>query len=163
MTRADAPEPMEFDVSRKLTDSIGDLLGAELAGARDGWSLVRLRVEERHLNPFGFVNGTVGFALCDIGMGSAIATEMLKRKTSSATVEIKINYLKSVRGGLLECESRTVHLGTRLATMESDVRCDGELVIKATGTFALLELTGEVLERVGRLRQRPPSGEGAAR
>ena len=163
MTRADAPEPMEFDVSRKLTDSIGDLLGAELAAARDGWSLVRLQIEERHLNPFGFVNGTVGFALCDIGMGSAIATEMLKRKTSSATVEIKINYLKSVRGGLLECESRTVHLGTRLATMESDVRCDGELVIKATGTFALLEVTGEVRERVGRLRQGGGSDERRTR
>ena len=161
MTQAEAPEPMEFDVSRKLTDSIGDMLGAELAAARDGWSLVRLQVEERHLNPFGFVNGTVGFALCDIGMGSAIATEMLKRKSSSATVEIKINYLKSVRGGTLECESRTVHLGSRLATMESDVRCDGDLVIKATGTFALLEVTGEVRDRVGRLRQRPPSDQGS--
>ena len=105
-------EPMEFDVSRKLADSVGDMLGAELVAARDGWSLVRLQVEERHLNSFGFVNGTVGFALCDIGMGSAIATEMLKRKTSSATVEIKINYLKSVRRGVLECESRAVHLGS---------------------------------------------------
>ena len=80
MAQAEAPEPMEFDVSRKLADPVGDMLGAELAAARDGWSLVRLQVEERHLNSFGFVNGTVGFALCDIGMGSAIAIRSLRHR-----------------------------------------------------------------------------------
>ena len=144
---------MEFDVSRRLTDSVGDMIGAELVEHRVGWSLVRLKIEERHLNPFGFVNGTIGFALCDIGMGSAIATEMLKRKASSATVEIKINYVKPAREGTLECKSRAIHIGRRLATMEADVRCDGDLVIKATGTFALLPVTDEVRDRIERSRQ----------
>ena len=144
---------MEFDVSRKLKDSVGDMIGAELVSATDGHSLVRLDIAERHLNPFGFVNGTIGFALCDIAMGSAVATEMLKRKASSATVEIKVNYLKSARRGTLECESRAIHIGRSLATMEAEVRCGGDVIIKATGTFALLDLTDEVREQIDRTRE----------
>lgn len=143
---------LDFDLSRKLKDPLGDEIGVELVSASDGRSLVRLEIEERHLNPFGFVNGTIGFSLCDIGMGSALATEMLKRKKSSATVEVKINYMKSVRRGTLECESRAMHVGRRLATTEAEVRCNGDLIIKATGTFALLEVSGAVRERINRLR-----------
>ncbi|MBW2142730.1 MAG: PaaI family thioesterase [Deltaproteobacteria bacterium] len=52
-----------------------------------------------------------------------------------ATVEIKISYFVPVTSGTLTCDTRVVHKGKKIATLESEIRQDETLVAKAIGTF----------------------------
>jgi acyl-CoA thioesterase len=83
------------------------------------------------------VHGAVIFALADTGMGAALHATLEKGETC-ATVELKINYFKPVRGGELTCTSQLVNRGRSLAHLESSVFLDNTLIARANGNFAIL-------------------------
>jgi uncharacterized protein (TIGR00369 family) len=114
------------------------LVGLEVTAREDGLSRCRLEVGEQHLNPHGVVHGGVVYSLADTGMGAAVYSR-LEPHESCATIELKMVYIAPVRSGVLECESRVVHRGRRVAVLESDVTNDGRLVAKALGTFAIFD------------------------
>lgn len=114
------------------------LLGLHNDEFPHGESHGRLTLEQKHLNPNGIVHGAVVFALADVGMGRALQAT-LGRTAICATVEIKINYFKSASTGELTCISTLVHRGRTLANLESVVYCDGVLIAKANGTFAIIQ------------------------
>ncbi|RME43628.1 MAG: PaaI family thioesterase, partial [Caldilineae bacterium] len=64
----------------------------------------------------------------------ALHTDLQPGETT-ATIEIKISYFRPVTAGTLVCETRIVHRGRRVATLEADVHNDGRLVARASGTF----------------------------
>lgn len=74
--------------------------------------------------------------MADTGMGAALYSQ-LKEPESCATIEITMVYLAPVQKGLLECETRLLSKGKRIAFLESAVSNDGKLVAKALGTFAV--------------------------
>ena len=49
----------------------------------------------------------------------------------------KMVYMASVREGTIECETKLLHKGKRIAVLESEVRSGDRLVAKALGTFAI--------------------------
>jgi acyl-CoA thioesterase len=56
-----------------------------------------------------------------------------------ATIEIKISYLASVRGGRLTCETGVIKQGSRVVFLESRVMdVGGKLVATASGSFAVI-------------------------
>ena len=93
-----------------------------------------LELGEKHLNIHGTVHGGAIYTLVDVGMGSALHAH-LTRDERCVTVEIKINYLAAVTRGLLDCHTRILHKTRKLAVLESEIKCDGDLVAKAIGTF----------------------------
>ena len=101
-----------------------------------GHSRCRVTIDEKHLNPNRVVHGAVIFALADIGMGSAVHATLAEGELC-ATVEIKINYFKPVREGVLVCTTTLVNRGKTLANLDSVVHCGDMLVAKANGTYAI--------------------------
>jgi acyl-coenzyme A thioesterase PaaI-like protein len=78
--------------------------------------------------------GTVHFAVL-----ATIAEVAAARAVGSAVVpaSLTLNLLRRARPGALEGRGVLLRKGARLAVAEGEVRQDGELVAKATVTFAL--------------------------
>jgi acyl-CoA thioesterase len=109
-----------------------------VAEQRAGHSRCMLQVAPHHLNPHGVVHGAVLFALADTGMGAALYPTLAAGE-SCATIEVKINYFKPVRHGLLSCETTLVNRGKSVANLESRVMLDGKMVASANGNYAILQ------------------------
>lgn len=114
------------------------LLGLKFLHRGGGTSRCELQVRPELFNPNGVVHGGVIYSLADTGMGGALHA-VLDPGELCATIEIKIVYLKAVTAGLLECETRIVRKGRRIAVLESDVRVGDDLVAKALGTFSIFK------------------------
>ena len=116
----------------------GDLLGIAFTAYGDGRSRCELEARRELINPHGALYGGVIYSMVDFGMGAALYSIMEERELC-ATVEIKITYLKSVKGGRLVCESRGVDRRRRIAILESEVRHGDDIVAKALGTCYIYE------------------------
>lgn len=117
-----------------------DLIDLHVAEQRAGHSLLRLSIDERHLNPHRVAHGAVLYALADTGMGAALYPTLAPGELC-ATIEIKINYFKPVRGGLLVCRTELVNRGKTVANLESRVYLDDLLVAQANGNYAIFKPT----------------------
>jgi acyl-CoA thioesterase len=115
-----------------------DLIDLQVVEQRAGLSLLRLTIDERHFNPHRVVHGAVLYALADTGMGAALYPTLAPGELC-ATIEIKINYFKPVRGGLLSCRTELVNRGKTVANLESRVYLDELLVAKANGNYAIFK------------------------
>jgi 1,4-dihydroxy-2-naphthoyl-CoA hydrolase len=109
--------------------------GFVLGEAGPGRVVLQMRVGERHMQVHGVVHGGVIAALADTAGG--LATYMAcPPGTRIATVEMKINYLEAVEGGVVRAEARVVRLGSHIAVVDCEVRDDRpRLVGKALMTF----------------------------
>jgi acyl-CoA thioesterase len=101
-------------------------------------SVCKLEVENYHLNSTGVVHGGVIFTLADTGMGAVLYRTLLADEIC-ATIEIKINYFKPVRHGLMVCTSDIVNRGKTVANVESCVYSGEVLVAKANGSFSIFK------------------------
>ncbi len=121
--------------ARLSTSNTAKQFGFVLQEAEPGRVVLRMRVEERHKQVHGVVHGGILAALADTAGG--LATYMsYPRGLRAATIEMKINYLESVEGGIVEAEARVVRRGKHIAVVDCDVRDhDGRLVGKALMSF----------------------------
>ena len=114
------------------------LIGLDIYERGDGFSRSRITIGPDHMNPHGVVHGGVLYAMADTGMGAALYSK-LKENESCATIEVKMVYMATVREGTVECETRVLSKGRRVAALESEVRLGERIVAKALGTFAIFE------------------------
>jgi 1,4-dihydroxy-2-naphthoyl-CoA hydrolase len=80
----------------------------EVAG---GVARARLEVGERHWAPNGFLHAATLIALADTACGYGCILSLPEGGTGFTTIELKTNFLRSVRSGTIECEARLVHGG----------------------------------------------------
>lgn len=114
-------------------------IGAKNWVLKPGFSSCELVVRGRHTNINKVLHGGVLYTIADTGMGGALSCTLNKNEVC-ATVEMKINYLASVTGGVIKQESRMVHRGKRFAVFVSEVRDSRKrLIAIATGTFAIMK------------------------
>jgi uncharacterized protein (TIGR00369 family) len=115
-----------------------ELVGTELSSTEEGRAVVRVRAEERHLNPNGTVHGGVIYTLVDVSMAEALRT-ITGRDERPVTIEIKINYLEPGKPGTLTSMARVRKGGKRLVIVEAEVAQEDEdgdeIVALATGTY----------------------------
>ncbi len=113
------------------------LLGIEFGEYHDdGGVTLQLALDERHQNGAGVVHGGVMLTLADAAVSYGIARSIGSRCT---TVEIKINYLRPVTGGVLTARSHLVRAGRRLVVARGEVHCESKQVAEVLSTFALLD------------------------
>jgi uncharacterized protein (TIGR00369 family) len=124
------------ELKRRLrTTNTAKQFGFVLAEAEPGRVVLRMRVNSRHMQVHGVVHGGVIAALADTAGGLA-SYMACPRGTRVATIEMKINYLESVEGGIVEAEARVIRRGRHIAVVDCDVRDDHRrLVGKALMTF----------------------------
>ena len=104
----------------------------------EGQSTCSVVVHKRLFNTHRVVHGGVLYALADTGMGAAVYPS-LKPDETCATIEIKINYFRPVTSGTIQCTSKVIHRGKRIANMESCLYVDDQLVAKANGSYSIFE------------------------
>lgn len=113
-------------------------VGLRIVENAGGTSLLTLPIEAPHFNFQGVVHGGALFTLADTGMGAALYPTLAPGE-GCATIEIKINYFRAVRGGEVVCRSQVVHRGRTTAAIESTLSVGDTVVGKATGTFAITQ------------------------
>lgn len=119
-----------------MNHPFADLIGLVFESAHQGRSLCRIEVNNKLFNPHGVVHGSVMSALADTGMGGALYP-LLADNESCATIEIKITYFKPVDKGALECATQLLHKGKTVASLESEIFSNNDLVAKASGTYSI--------------------------
>ncbi|HXH17677.1 MAG TPA: PaaI family thioesterase [Chitinophagales bacterium] len=129
------------DKPAKVRNPFGELLGLHIIKAGGGNSRCELEITEQLLNPHRVAHGAVIYAMADTGMGAALYP-LLGEDELCATVEIKITYFAPVPSGLLACDTVVISKSRRLAALESEIKQDGKLIAKATGTFAVYRAGG---------------------
>ena len=113
----------------------GDLIGLKFTRLENGYSQCTLEVVNKLLNPHKVVHGGVLYSMADTGMGAAAYTN-LKKNELCATIEVKINYFKAVKSGILTCNTKVIHQGKKIVTLDSEILNNGEIVAKALGTYS---------------------------
>lgn len=133
----------QIENARAPGTSIGplaEMLHITNLGAGEGRATYRLDVTADLLNPHGVLHGGAVYTMVDYSMGGATMA-VLPGGEICATIEIKINYLASVRGGALTCATEIVKQGRKVVFLESRVTDDtGKLVATASGSFAVIRV-----------------------
>jgi acyl-CoA thioesterase len=134
--------PRKFAPGVKGSNPFGDLVGLTFTSAVNGDSRCVLEVDGKHLSPHHTVHGGVAYTMADTGMGAALYS-CIDDDEICSTIEIKIAYFKQVSLGTLTCDTKVIHRSKRIATLESDIRHDGQLVAKAIGTWSIYKAKRE--------------------
>ncbi len=131
--------PKEIPHPEEGFNPFGDMLGIVFTEYGEGRSRCELEVRKELVNPHGVLHGGVIYSMADFGMGAAVYSTLADEELC-ATVEIKISYVSAVKSGHLVCDSRVIDRRRRIATIESEVKSEGELVAKALGTFYIYDV-----------------------
>ena len=95
---------------------------------------ITFEVNEMLMNPQGSLHGGVMAAVMDISMGHLLH----KTAGMGATIEMKIQYLRPLRQGVVTCEGSFIKKGRSLSFMESRLSgSDGKLAATATATWKM--------------------------
>ena len=131
---------------RRLKQTVKDApyprhMAMELAEIEMDAAVATLRLAECHMQPFGIVHGWVLATLIDTATFWA-AFLRLPDGDGLVNIDLKLNYLKAVREGVLRAEGRCLRHGRSISYAESSVMDeDGDLL--AHGTSTLMALPGK--------------------
>lgn len=115
------------------------LLSMEMKSFDWGEAHLEVRVQEKHLQPYGLVHGGVCASLVDAAAFWAVYTQM-ESGIGLTTVEIKVNYLAPVSKGRLLATGRSVKVGSRICLGEATVEnADGVSIAHGTSTIMVLD------------------------
>ncbi|WP_221032859.1 PaaI family thioesterase [Actomonas aquatica] len=124
-----APSAEQFEEA-----PISKLVGFRVAPEVDGVTTVTLEAGPQHANPMGRVHGGVISALTDAAMGTCYGRQ-LHEDDDFSTIELKVNFMRPVKLGLLTATAKVVQRGLRIGFLDCEVRdARGRLVATATST-----------------------------
>lgn len=115
-----------------------NLLGLAIEKIEDGYCQSSLEIQDTFLNKHKFVHGGVIYSMADISMGVSVYST-LKKNEETATIEIKINYLKPAKTNILICDAKVIQKGKNIAVLEAEIKAEDVLIAKALGTFSIFE------------------------
>lgn len=93
------------------SEGLPGLLGIDVYDVGDGAAHARLELGERHQAPNGYLHAGTVVSLADSACGYGCILNLPDGATGFTTIELKTNFLRSVRSGTIECEARLVHGG----------------------------------------------------
>ena len=118
------------------TPPFWELLGIEVVEIDDGYAKLVMPFHEKLTQPYGIVHGGAIFSLADSAVAIA-TTSMVEPERKVLTIEMKINFLASVKDGVMEAKARVLRKG-RIIPAEVDITNNGVLVAKAIATYIIL-------------------------
>lgn len=128
-------EQLEYARRRIRLSKFSALMGFQVAKLSNGGAVLTVTTEDRHRQIHNVMHGGVIAALADTAAAVAAYT-VVPPGTEIVTIELKINYLLQVRGGILTAEGKVLRAGRNFIVVECDVtRVDGSLAAKALMTF----------------------------
>lgn len=120
---------------------IAELFGMTIASVEPGDVVFGCVPDESTYNPIGVVHGGLACVLLDTVAGCAVHTT-LAAGVGYTSLEIKVNYLRPIHGGIpLTAHGWVTKPGRRAAFAEADLR-DPEGVLLATASSTCLVMGG---------------------
>jgi len=101
-----------------------------------GESFVEIELNRKHLQGYGYVHGGVYSALIDSAGFFAVYTRV-EGDDSAATIEMKVNYLSSVKSGKLLAYARCITLGKSIGLAEVTIKNEEDKLL-AHGTLTVM-------------------------
>lgn len=121
------------------TSPFWDYIGMTEEKIENGYAEVRINITRNLQQRRGAVHGGVLSSLVDAAAGSAIRS-MLAEEQLSATVELKVNYLRPAKGEFMVAKAKLSHLGKTIAVGQAEVfDPKGILVAMGTATYMILK------------------------
>ena len=137
----------EFRLNPKYTEAIStlvnrspyfSLLSMEIKDLEWGTAILEVDLEEKHLQPFGYVHGGVIASVMDAAAFWAVFPQV-KDGLGLTTVEIKVNYLAPVQKGRLVAKGQCIKIGRTLALGEVFINgSEGNLLAHGTATMMIV-------------------------
>ena len=137
----------EFRLNPRYTEAIStlvnrspyfSLISMEIKELQWGTSILEVELEEKHLQPFGYVHGGAIASVIDAATFWAVFPQV-KDGMGLTTVEIKVNYLAPVQKGKVVAKGRCIKMGRTLALGEAYINsAEGNLLAHGTATMMIL-------------------------
>jgi 1,4-dihydroxy-2-naphthoyl-CoA hydrolase len=116
------------------------LIGIELQDVARGRVTSRLAIRSEHLAPNGYLHAATVVALADTSCGYGTVATLPNGAGGFTTIELKSNFLGTLREGAIACEATLVHGGRTTQVW------DAKITDEATGRMiALFRCTQLVL------------------
>lgn len=113
-------------------------LAMKVVDFTDQGSVMEMEVTPAHINVWGTVHGGALSSLVDSSCGTSIGPKLDEGETV-VTIELKAQFLRPVREGVITARGRVVHRTKRYVITESEVfDRDGNLVARGGGTHTLI-------------------------
>jgi uncharacterized protein (TIGR00369 family) len=101
-------------------------VGVEITGIEQGVLRAELPVREELFAPNGFLHAGAVVTLADTAAGYATVAHLPEGASGFTTLELKANFVRAARGGVLLCEAQAVHLGRSTQVWDATIRTDGD-------------------------------------
>jgi uncharacterized protein (TIGR00369 family) len=115
-----------------------ELLSMKIKTLEWGSAVLEVDLDEKHLQPFGYVHGGVIASVMDAAAFWAVFPQV-KDSMGLTTVEIKVNYLAPVQKGKLVAKGRCIKIGKTLAWGDVFIHgTQGNLLAHGTATMMIV-------------------------
>ena len=132
------------DLMEQLNDLSGGhfpgLIGFTVVGVHDDGLSARLHVRPDLVAPNGYLHAAVVVGLADTACGYGCRLMLPEGATGFTTIELKSNFLGTVREGGLACRARIVHGGRTTQVWDATVTAE-----ESGKTLALFRCTQAIL------------------
>ena len=108
-------------MSAAMDGRLPGLFGVELLSVEHGAVETRLALKEEHLAPNDFLHAGTVITLADTSAGMGCLASLPEGAMGFTTVELKTNFLATARDGVLRCQARLVHGGSRTQVWDATV------------------------------------------
>lgn len=132
------PEFLASIVDRTNHSPYFKLISMAIESLKWGEAVLRVKVQEKHLQPFGVAHGGVCAAMVDAAAFWAVFSQVPSNRTLT-TVELKLNFLAPVFEGELVANGKCIKAGRHLGLGEAAV-VDGSGRLAAHGTSTVMVL-----------------------
>ncbi len=119
-------------------------MAMQLAEMNIDQATIELDLSNIHLQPFGLVHGGVISTMIDTATFWAVFMR-IPEDAGLVSVDLKLNYLRSVTKGKLRAEGRSIRDGKSICYSEARVHDENDELI-AHGTSTLMVLPGKGIE-----------------
>jgi len=114
------------------------LLSMKIKELEWGTSVLEVELEEKHLQPFGYVHGGAIASVIDAATFWAVFPQV-KDGMGLTTVEVKADFLAPIKDGKLVVKGRCIKIGRTLALGEAHVNsAEGNLIAHGTATMMIV-------------------------
>ena len=118
------------------------LLGIDVLSAGEGRAHARLELAPQHLAPNEYLHAGAVVTLADTACGYGCVLSLPEGAEGFTTVELKANFLGTLREGVLECRAELVHGGRTTQVWDATVTApDGKVLALFRCTQLLLRAT----------------------
>jgi uncharacterized protein (TIGR00369 family) len=131
--------PESHDLKGRVFPGIGELMGIKIIDYSEGEATLEMEIDERFWNPMGTTHGGVFCDLADAAFGVTFFST-LNEGEAFTTINLQINFLKSIKKGKITAKARMIRRGKRIGFMECEISDSaGNLLANATSACLVIQ------------------------